>query len=64
MLIDEFTGDVYKLRIFCPDAMQDWLSFLSLAAEAPAENSDPENLMSFEWKLHMYKQKERWKNKK
>jgi len=48
LLSNVMKGDVYKLRIFCPDAMQDWLSHLSLAAETPAENSDPENLMSFE----------------
>jgi len=48
LLTNVMKGDVYKLRIFCPDAMQDWLSFLKLAVETPAESSDPENLMSFE----------------
>ena len=43
-------GDCYKLRIVCPDAIEDWLNLLTLAVEAPAEHSDPENnLMSFEW---------------
>jgi hypothetical protein len=42
-------GDCYKLRIVCPDAIEDWLNLLTLAVEAPAEHSDPENnLMSFE----------------
>lgn len=49
LLTNTQKGDAYKLRIVCPDAIEDWLNLLMLAIETPAESSDDaENLMSFE----------------
>ena len=49
LLTNTLKGDAYKLRIVCPDAIEDWLNLLTLAIESPADNSDDaENLMSFE----------------
>lgn len=48
-----YLGDAYKLRIACPDAIDDWLNLLALSIQQPADehstnSDDPENLMSFE----------------